>query len=80
MAQDLAGDILLVVDHDSARVDDLEMAAAVFGKPLNAIARNAGLVSDNRAPLSGDPIEKSGFTDVRPAHNDDCGGIRHVSS
>jgi len=56
------------------------MAAVVLGKPVNAVARNSRLVADNGAPLSSYPIEKSGFTDIRPAHNDDCGSFRHVGS
>jgi len=78
--ENLRGDILLIFDDDAAGVDQFEMPALVFGLPVEAVARDAGLVADNRAPLSSDSIEECGLSNVGPAHNDHCGnGIGHVS-
>ena len=73
LVENLRRNVLLVVDHDAAGVDQLEAAAVVFGKPVNAVPRDAGLIADNGAPLSGNPIEKGGLSDVGPAHNDHGG-------
>ena len=78
LVQNLARDVLLVMDDDAAGVDQLEAAAVVFGRPMDAVARNARLVPDDGAPLSCDAIEEGGLSYVGPAHNDHCGsGIRH---
>ena len=79
LMQDLARDVLLVVDDDTAGVDQLEAAAVVFGRPMDPVARDPGLVADDGAPLSCDAIEEGGLSDVGPAHNDHCGsGVRHA--
>ena len=57
LVENLRRDVLLVVDDDTAGVDQLEAPAVVFGKPMNPVARDAGLIADNGAPLSGNPIE-----------------------
>ena len=78
LAEDLRRDVLLVMDHDAAGIDHLEAEAVVFGKPMHAVARDARLVADDGAPLSGDAIKKGGLSYVGPAHNDHCGnGIGH---
>ena len=45
LAQDLAGDILLVVHDDAAGVDQFEAPAVVFGRPMYTVARDAGFVA-----------------------------------
>ena len=78
LLQDLRGDVLVVVDHDAAGVDQFEAAAVVFGRAHDAVARDAGLIADNGAPLSGDAIEEGGLSYVGPAHDDHRGdGIGH---
>jgi hypothetical protein len=74
LEENLARDVLLVIDHDPAGVDNFEAAAVVFGKPMHAVAGDAGLIPDNGAPLSCDPIEEGGLSYVGPAHNDHRGG------
>ena len=60
-------------DDDAAGIDHLEAPAVVFGSPMYTVARDAGFVPDDRAPLSCDAIEKSGLSYVGPAHDDYCG-------
>ena len=73
LVQDLRGDVLLVVHDDAAGVDQLEAPAVVFGSPMYAVARDAGFVPDDGAPLSCDAIEKGGLSYVGPAHDDHRG-------
>lgn len=68
--QDLAGNIIVIVDDNAAGVDEFKAAAIVLGGPVYAVARNARLVAYNRAALSSDAVKKSGLSDVGPAHND----------
>ena len=78
LVKNLRGNVLLVVDHDAAGIDQLEAAARVFGKPVDAVARDAGLIADDRAPLPSNAIEESGLSNVGPAHNDHRGnGMGH---
>ena len=70
LAEDLPRDVLLVVHDDAAGVDQLEAPAVVFGSPMYTVARDAGFVPDDGAPLSCDAIEKSGLSYVGPAHDD----------
>ena len=70
LVEDLPGDVLLVVHDDAAGIDQFEAPAVVFGSPVYAIARDAGFVPDDGAPLSCDAIEKSGLSYVGPAHDD----------
>ena len=67
LGEDLARDVIGIADDDSARVDQLEPAAFVRRGAVDAIARNAWLIADDRAALSGDAVEKGGFADVRPS-------------
>ena len=67
--EDLGRDILGVVRHDSAGIDDFEAAAVVLGESVDAIARDSGFVADDGAPLPRDAIEQGGFSDVRPAYD-----------
>src|ERR1035437_1064578 len=70
LAEDLPRDVLLVVHDDAAGIDHLEAAAVVFGSPMYAVARDAGFVPDDGAPLSCNAVEKSGLSYVGPAHDD----------
>ena len=57
-----------------------EAPAVVFGSPMDPVARDAGFIPDDGAALSCDAIEKSGLSDVGPAHDDYRGnGIGHDS-
>jgi hypothetical protein len=68
----------VVVHDDAAGIDQLEAPAVVFGSPMYTVARDAGFVPDDSAPLSCDAIEKSGLSYVGPAHDDYRGnGIGH---
>ena len=79
LVQNLARDVLLVIDDDPAGVDQVEPPAVVFGRPVDPVARNPGFVPDNGAPLSCNAVEKGGLSDVGPAHNDHCGsGVGHA--
>ena len=40
--------IVLVLDADSARIDQLEEAVVMFHQVINPVARNAGTVFDDR--------------------------------
>jgi hypothetical protein len=76
--QNLARNVIAVIDDDAASVDEFKAAAIVLGGPVYAVARNARRVAYNRAALSSDSIKESGLSDVGPAHNDHCGsGVRH---
>src|ERR1035438_3968729 len=78
--ENLRGNILLVFDDNAAGIDQLEVAAIVFGLPVKAVAGDAGLIADNGTPLSRNSIEECGLSNVGPAHNDHSGnGIRHVN-
>ena len=81
LVEDLRGNVLLVVNDDAAGIDQFKAAAIVFGKPVDAVARDAGLIADYRAPLPCNAIEEGGLSNVGPAHNDDCGnGMGHETS
>jgi len=41
----------------------------VFGSPMYTVARDAGFIPDDGAPLSCNAIEKSGLSYVGPAHD-----------
>ena len=73
LVQDLARDVLLVVHDDAAGIDQFEAPAVVFGSPMDTVARDAGFVADDGAPLSCDAVEKGGLSYVGPAHDDHRG-------
>ena len=80
LVENLARNVLLVIDDDAARIDHFETASVVFGKPMDPVARNARLVSDNGAPLSGNPVKEGGLTYVGPSDDDHAGrGLGHES-
>ena len=69
LPEDLARNPLAVVGENAARVDQLETPAPVRGLAVNAVPRYARLVTDDRAALAQDAIEKSGLPNVGPADN-----------
>jgi hypothetical protein len=53
----------------------------MFGKPVDAVARDAGLIADDGAPLPCNAIEEGGLSNIGPPHNHDCGnGSGHETS
>jgi hypothetical protein len=81
LAEDLSRYVLLVIDDNAAGIDQFEPAAVVFGKPMNPVARNPRLVSDDSAALPCYAIEEAGFSNIGPAHDDHGGcGLRHAPS
>ena len=52
LVQNFAGDQLVVVVDDAAGIDQLEGAAAILALAVDPVARDAGLIADNRAALS----------------------------
>ena len=81
--ENLGGDILLILDDDSAGIDQFEAAGLrVSACPWMRSRVMPGFVADDGAPLSGNSIEECGLSNVGPAHNDHCGngGIGHVHS
>ena len=57
LLQDLGGNVIGILDDDSAGVDHLEGAALVDGGALDAVAGDSRLVADDGPALSGDAIE-----------------------
>src|SRR6185436_13446188 len=80
LLEDLRGDHLIVVLDDSAGIDQLEFLAAMISLAADPVARDAGLVADDRAALSEDGIEQRRFADVGAADDDDGGKGRHETS
>lgn len=57
LLEDLRGDEAVIVGEDAPGVDDLEFPAVVLGLTVNAIARDAGFIPDNRPPVPNDRVE-----------------------
>ena len=55
-------------------IDQPHGAAADLGLGLAAVARQARLIVDKRKPLAGEPVEKGGLADIRPADDGDGKG------
>jgi hypothetical protein len=49
------------------------MSATPLRVAVKTVARDAGLVADNGAPRTHDPVEQRGLADVGPAHDGNCG-------
>src|SRR6185437_14074001 len=60
LLKDLRRNEILVVRDDAAGIDQLEFAAPVFRVAVNAVARDAGFVADDRTALAENRIEQSG--------------------
>ena len=73
LLQDLAGDVLGIVHHDAAGIDQLEAPAVVFGEAVQAVAGDAGLVAHDGAALPGNAVKEGRFSDIGPAHDDHRG-------
>ena len=61
---------------DAAGVHHAERLLPEFAVAKEPVARHAGLIVDDRNPAAGQPVEKRGFADVRPA--DDGNGVHHL--
>ena len=76
--QNLAGNVFVIVHHDAARVDDLELPPVIPRPPVHAVPRNPRLIADNGAPLPRDPVEQRRFSNIGTPHDDDRGNnLRH---
>ena len=71
LAQNFAGDAGLVFGNDTARVHHFEVAAFPVGGAVDAVARDAGLVGDDRAARAGEAIEQRGLTHVGASDDHD---------
>src|SRR5438093_1466801 len=57
LLENLRGNVLLVIGHDTTGIDHFEATAVELGNPVNAVACDAGLIAHNGASLSGDAVE-----------------------
>jgi hypothetical protein len=73
LQEDLRRDVFLIVHDDAARIDQLETASVMLGRPMDTVACDPRLIADNSAPLSRNPIEEGGLSNVGPAHDHHCG-------
>ena len=55
----------------ACRVDQAETEGAILGERLAAVARDPGLVVDERQPPPHQPVEERGLADIRPSGNGD---------
>ena len=67
LAKNFGGDEGFVVGDDAAGVDDFERVPIPMTGAINAIARDSGFVSDDRAARAGEAIEERRFPDVGAA-------------
>jgi hypothetical protein len=74
--QDFLGDDLLDIRHHTPGIENLEAAAAPGDSPINAIARDAGLIADNRLAGATQSVEKSRFADIGPADDRNSKHVR----
>ena len=73
LTEDLRRDELLVFGNDAARIHHPKLAPAPFRLAVETVASDAGLVADDGAPRSGQPVEERGFADVGAAHDSNQG-------
>jgi hypothetical protein len=79
LLQDLAGDVLGIVHHDTAGIDQLEAPPTVIGQAMEAVAGDAGLVAHDGAALPRNAVKEGRFSDIWAAHDDHRGdGVGHV--
>ena len=64
-----AGISCLVVGNDAAGIDHAQLLAGPFHLAVDAVAGDAGLVADDGAPRSDQPVEQRGLADVGAADN-----------
>src|SRR5258708_9752530 len=60
-----------VVWNDSSGIDHAEIVPQPMRLAVKAVARDSGLVADNRAARTNQPVEQRGLADVWPADNCD---------
>ncbi len=79
LLQNLGGDVVGVADDNSTGIDQLEAAAFEIGLAGDAVTGDTGLVAYYGPASASDSIEKGGFADVWPTHDDDRGRLlRHT--
>jgi len=66
---------VFVVRNDAARIDYSKLMPEPFDLSIKAIARDAGLVSDDGAPRSGQMVEQRRFPNVGPSDDGDEWGL-----
>src|SRR5208282_4803796 len=69
LAEDLRRYEIFVVGDDSARIHNAKFVPEPFGLAIEAVASDAGFVSDDGAPRSGQVVEQRRFADVRAPDN-----------
>ncbi len=69
LAKNFARDGSLIVRHDPARIDHFKGAALPRRGAIDAVARNSGLVRDNRAPRASQPVKNRRFPNIRASNN-----------
>src|SRR5713101_6588051 len=67
LAQDFAGEAGFFIGNDAAGVHHFKWTAIPRGLAIDAVARNARLVGDNRTARAGEAVEERGLANVRPA-------------
>jgi hypothetical protein len=70
---DFGGDEFGVVGDDAAGIHQAEAAASPVEFAIDAVAGDAGLVTDNGAATAGEAVEEGGFAHVGPADDGDEG-------
>jgi hypothetical protein len=69
--ENFARDDAVLVGKQPAGVDEFEPLALVLGDAADPVARDAGLIADDRPPAPDDAIEQGGLADVGPADDHD---------
>ncbi len=69
----LGEDNIVGLRLDSAGVNDDQLLAAPFGFAVNAVARDAGRILHDGAPLADELVEQRGFSHIGAPHDGDNG-------
>jgi hypothetical protein len=73
LAKDFRWNEIFVLGNNPAGVNDANVAAAPFGVSVEAVARDAGFVTDDGATRPYDAVEQCGLAYVGPAHDGERG-------
>src|SRR5690242_792654 len=71
--KDLSGHLSLLTRDHAAGIDNLERSSIPGGIAIYAVSSDARLIRNYGPALPDDPVEQSGFSNVRPADNGDQG-------
>ena len=74
------GNQRLVVGNDAAGIDHAQHLARPFGFAVEAVAGDAGLVADDGAARSDQPVEQRRFADVGAADDGERAGDRQFAA